>query len=120
MLPKRFSTGVRYKSASELNCLITFMQASGADADGTPNAPVALWTTYASISSWRAKEQDLQQQRSSQSRFKIVIRYSKRFSPTADMTILYHGQTYNIETISDIDGQHIQFELWAWIENQGV
>ena len=47
------------------------------------------------------------------------MRYSKLFTPTADMVILYHGDTYNIESVSDIDGQRVQLELWCWIENGG-
>jgi SPP1 family predicted phage head-tail adaptor len=119
-IPKRLATGVRYKSASELNCLITFQQASGAESDGTPHTPVAVWTTHANIAMWRGKESDKAQQRNAESSFKIVIRYSKRFKPTSDMTIVYHGQVYNIESVSDIDGQQVQLEIWAWIENDGV
>lgn len=118
MLPKKPSTLVRYKSASDLNCLVTFWQATGAAADGTPNAPVAVWTTHANITMWRGKEIDKAQQRNATSSFKITMRYSKYFTPTSDMTIVYHGQTYNIETVSDVDGQHVQLELWAWTENQ--
>ena len=117
MLPKRVSTGTRYMSASQFNSLITFYQATGASSDGTPNAAVPVWTTHANIAVWRAKEQDLKQTRNARSSFKITTRYSKLFTPTADMTILYHGQTYNIESVSDIDGQRIQLEIWAWIEN---
>lgn len=120
MLPKRISTNTRYMSASQLNCLITFMQATGAASDGTPIAPVAMWTTHANIAMWRGKEQDLKQTRNAVSSFKITIRYSKMFVPTSDMTISYHGQTYNIESVSDIDGQKVQLEIWAWIENTGV
>jgi SPP1 family predicted phage head-tail adaptor len=120
MLPKRISTGVRYMSASQLNSLITFMQARGAASDGTPNVPVAVWTTHANISMWRGKERDLKETRNAASSFKITIRYSTMFVPTSDMTISYHGQTYNIESVSDIDGQKIQLEIWAWIENDGV
>jgi SPP1 family predicted phage head-tail adaptor len=120
MLPKRISTGVRYKSASEYNCLISFMQAVGADSDGTPNRSAVVWTTHANIMMWRGRERDLQQTRNSQSTFKITIRYSKMFTPTSDMTISYHGQTYNIESVSDIDGQRVQMEIWAWTENDGM
>lgn len=120
MLPRKLSTGVRYKDASEFNSLITFMQAAGAETDGTPNAPVAVWTTWANIAMWRAKESDKPQQRNAVSSFKITIRYSTMFVPTSDMTIFYHGQTYNIESVSDIDGQKVQLELWTWIENDGV
>ena len=49
-IPKRASTGVRYKSASELNCKITFQQAVGAESDGTLNPPTTVWTTNANIS----------------------------------------------------------------------
>lgn len=119
-IPKRPATGVRYKSASELNCLITFQQASGAESDGTPNTSVPVRMTHANISMWRGKESEKAQQRNAESSFKIVIRYSKSFVPTSDMTILYHGQTYNIESVSDIDGQQVQLEIWAWIENDGV
>ena len=120
MLPKRISTGVRYKSASELNAIITFMQATPAASDGTPGAFAAVWVTYANIALWRGKEEDLPQIRNAASTFKITMRYNPEFIPTADMTILYHGTTYNIEAISDIDGQNIQLELWCWIENTGT
>ena len=120
MLPKRVSTGTRYMSASQLNSLITFYQATGASSDGTPNAAVPVWTTHANIAMWRGKEQDAKQMRNAASSFKITMQYSKRFTPTSDMTISYHGQTYNIESVSDIDGQKIQLEIWAWIENDGV
>jgi SPP1 family predicted phage head-tail adaptor len=119
MLAKKLSTGVRYKSASELNCLITFMQATGAESDGTLNPPASVWATHASITMWRGKENDTAQQRNAASSFKIVIRYNKYFVPTSDMTISYHSQTYNIESVSDIDGQQVQLELWCWIENDG-
>lgn len=119
MLPKKI-TGVRYPSASELNCLVTFYQATGAETDGTPNDPVAVWTTHAKISLWRGKEEDKQQQRNAMSSFKINIRYNVNFVPTSDMTIVYHGQIYNIESVSDIDGQHVFLELWTWIENDGI
>ena len=119
MLSKK-NTGVRYASASELNCLITFQQAVGAESDGTLNATASVWTTHTKISMWRGKENDTAQRRNAQSSFKIVIRYSKMFAPTSDMTILYHGQTYIIESVSDIDGQQVQLELWAYIENDGV
>lgn len=118
-IPKRASTGVRYKSASELNCKITFQQAVGAESDGTLNPPTTVWTTNANISMWRGTEDDKAQQRNSKSSFKITMRYSKLFTPTADMVILYHGDTYNIESVSDIDGQRVQLELWCWIENGG-
>jgi head-tail adaptor len=120
MLPKRISTGIRYKSASELNCVITFMQSTPAATDGTPGALAPVWTTHANIASWRGKEEDLKQVRDASSTFKITMRYSPIFIPTADMIIQYHDQTYNIETISDIDGQRIQLELWCWIENTGT
>lgn len=120
MLPRKLPTGVRYKDASELNSLITFMQAAGAESDGTLNPPVAMWTTWANIAMWRGKESDKPQQRNATSSFKITMRYSKSFTPTSDMTISYHGQTYNIESVSDIDGQKVQLELWTWIENDGV
>ncbi len=120
MLPRKLSTGVRYKDASEFNSLITFMQAAGAETDGTPNAPVAVRTTWANIAMWRGKESDKPQQRNATSSFKITMRYSKSFTPTSDMTISYHGRTYNIESVSDIDGQKVQLELWTWIENDGV
>jgi SPP1 family predicted phage head-tail adaptor len=119
-IPKRASTGVRYKSASELNCLITFQQAVGAESDGTLNAPTTVWTTHASITMWRGRENDAAQQRNAASSFKITMRYSKTFVPTSDMQIVYHGQTYNIESVSDVDGQQVQLEIWAWIENDGV
>jgi SPP1 family predicted phage head-tail adaptor len=117
MLPRKLSTGVRYKDASEFNSLITFMGATGAEPDGTFNASAALWTTWANIAMWRGKESDQPQQRNAVSSFKITIRYSTSFVPTADMTISYHGQTYNIESVSDIDGQQVQLELWCWVEN---
>ena len=119
MFLKKATTGVRYKTASELNCLVTFYQATGAESDGTLNAPVAVWTTHASITMWRGKEDKTAQQRNAASSFKITMRYSKYFTPTSDMTIVYHGQTYNIESVSDVDGQQVQLELWAWIENDG-
>lgn len=122
--PKRLSTGVRYKSASELNCLIQFARPNGGvQADGTLNAPTLLWTTHANIAIWRAKETAVGQQRNSQSSFKITIRFNRSDAtkvPTSDMIILYHGQTYNIETVSDVDGQQVQLEIWAWIENDGI
>jgi SPP1 family predicted phage head-tail adaptor len=120
MLPRRLSTGVRYKDASEFNSLITFMDAVGAEPDGTPNPPAALWTTWANIAMWRGKESDKPQQRNAASSFKITMRYSRFFVPTSDMTIVYNGQTYNIESVSDIDGQQVQLELWTWIENDGI
>ena len=116
MLPRKI-TGSQYVSATELNCLITYMQASGAETDGTLNAPVAVGTTHAKISMWRGRETDTKQQRNATSTFKIVVRYSKNFTPTADMTISYHGDTYNIESVSDVDGQKVQLEIWAWTEN---
>jgi SPP1 family predicted phage head-tail adaptor len=120
MFLKRATTGIAYKTASQLNCLITFMQATGAESDGTLNAPVAVWTTHANISMWRGKENDKAQQRNAQSTFKITIRYSPTFTPTSDMTISYHGQTYNIDSVSDVDGQRVQLEIWAWLENDGI
>ena len=119
MFLKKATTGVRYKTASELNCLVTFYQATGAESDGTLNAPVAVWTTHASITMWRGKEDKTAQQRNAASSFKITIRNSKSFAPTADMTILYHDVVYQIESISDVDGQQVQLEIWAWIENDG-
>jgi SPP1 family predicted phage head-tail adaptor len=119
-IPKRPATGVRYKSASELNCRITFQQATGAESDGTPNTPASVWTTNANIAMWRGTENTKAQQRNAHSSFKITVRFSKLFVPTSDMTILYHGQTYNIESVSDIDGQQVQLEIWAWIENDGI
>ncbi|HLX83806.1 MAG TPA: phage head closure protein [Terriglobales bacterium] len=120
MFTKRISTGVRYKTASELNCLITFQKAVGAENDGTLNPPTTVWTAHANIAMWRGREDDKTQQRNAASSFKITMRYSKQFVPTSDMTILYHGQTYNIESVSDIDGQQVQIEIWAWIENDGL
>jgi SPP1 family predicted phage head-tail adaptor len=117
ILPRKLSTGVRYMDASGFNSQITFMQAAGAEADGTLNPPVALWTAWANIAMWRGKESDKPQQRNAASSFKITMRYSIEFTPTSDMTIVYHGQTYNIESVSDIDGQRVQLELWCWIEN---
>jgi SPP1 family predicted phage head-tail adaptor len=119
MLPRTLATGTRYMSASGFNSLITFMDAVGAQPDGTFNTSVALWTTWANIAMWRGKESEQPQQRNAVSSFKITMRYSESFVPTSDMTILYHGQTYNIESVSDIDGQHVQLELWCWIENDG-
>ena len=112
------TTGIRYKTASELNCLITFQQATGAEADGTLNGFVDVWTTHASILMWRGREETEPQQRNATSTFKVVVRYNKYFTPTADMVISYHGDIYNIETVSDVDGQRVQLELWCWTENQ--
>ena len=116
-IPKRFSTGVQYKSASEYNSLIQFQQAVGAESDGTLNAPTTVWTTHANIAMWRGKELVTAQQRNATSSFKITVRYNRAFVPTADMTIIHHGTTYNIESVSDIDGQRVQLEIWAWTEN---
>jgi SPP1 family predicted phage head-tail adaptor len=120
-IPKRFATGVQYKSASDFNCRITFAQATGAESDGTLNAPVVVRTGVpANIAVWRAKEEEKAQQRNAESSFKITIRYSKAFVPTSDMIILHHGTTYNIESVSDIDGRRVQLEIWAWVENDGA
>jgi SPP1 family predicted phage head-tail adaptor len=120
-IPRRFSTNTQYKTASDFNCRIDFAQASGAETDGTLNTAVVVKSgVWASVAMWRGKEQDKAQQRNATSSFKITIRYDKNFVPTSDMVIQYHGQTYNIESVSDIDGQRVQLEIWAWIENDGL
>ena len=119
MLPKKLS-GVRYKSATERNCKIQFALATGAEADGTPKAPVILHTTKAKIAFWRAKENSTGEQRNGEADFKITVNYNKNFMPTSGMVILYHDQTYNIESVSDVDGQRRQLEIWAWMLNDGV
>jgi len=55
------------------------MQAVGAENDGTPNVPAAVWTTHANVAMWRGKEADTAQQRNATSTFKIVVRYSALF-----------------------------------------
>jgi len=121
MIAKRLSTGIRYKSAAELNCRIAFARAVGQQIDGTPKAATVLKSNVAAnVAIWRGKESTSSQQRNASSSYKITVRYNKNFVPTSNMIILYHGQTYNIETVSDIDGQHIQLEIWAWIENDGT
>jgi SPP1 family predicted phage head-tail adaptor len=113
--------GISYKTALDFNCRVAFAQASGAETDGTLNPAVIVKSgVWASIAMWRGRENDKAQQRNAASSFKITIRYDKNFVPTSDMVILHHGQTYNIESVSDIDGRRVQVEIWAWIENDGI
>ena len=120
MATPKNTRGISYKTATDYNCRIAFAQAVGAETDGTLNAPILVKSgVWANIAMWRGKEDDKAQQRNAVSSFKITIRYDKNVAPTSDIRIWYHGDTYNIESVSDIDGRRVQLEMWCWIENGG-
>lgn len=119
MLTKRLSTGVRYKSASELTCRITFTQPNaGQEADGTPLPETIVKTNvWANVAKWRGKETDKPQERTGQSSYQIIIRYPKAYSVDSGMNILLRNQRHNIESISDPDGQMVELHLWTFVDN---
>ena len=123
MLPKKLSTGVRYLSSSAFNCYVTFLNPDAGQAtDGTPNPPITVASgIHANIAQWRGKEVDKTQTRVAQSSYKIVIRYPKTYTVDASMQVqMTRGTTthlFNIESISDPDGQGVELHLWVWEDN---
>jgi SPP1 family predicted phage head-tail adaptor len=121
MLPKRFSTGTRYKSASEFNTPITISRPNAGQADdGTPLPETIVALTQANVAQWRNREVDKAQTRSAQASYKITIRYPKTYSLNAGMNILVRGQRHFIDSFSDEDGQRIQLSVWTWVENDTI
>jgi SPP1 family predicted phage head-tail adaptor len=121
-IPKRLSTGVRYVSAGEFNCQVTFTQPNaGAEGDGTPHdETVVKANVWAKVSQWRGKESDKAQERTAVSSYKMSLRYPKTFSVDTGMNILLRGQRHNIESFADPDGQRVQLDIWTWVENDAV
>jgi SPP1 family predicted phage head-tail adaptor len=117
-IPKRFSTGVQYLSASAFNTRITFMQPnSGQAADGTPNPPTVVACTHANMAQWRGKETDKQETRVATSSYKFIVRYPKTYSVDAGMNIMVRNQLHEIESFSDPDGQRIELHIWTFVQN---
>lgn len=118
MLPKKPS-GVRYKSANDYNCYVTILQPNAGQAlDGTPNAPMVVASNvHANVAQWRGREIDKGDERTAMSSYKVIIRYPKTYTVDSGMQMQLRNRLFNIESMSDPDGQQVELHIWVWEEN---
>lgn len=117
-LPKKLS-GVRYLSSAAFNCYVDVINPNAGQAsDGTPNPPLTVKCRVpANVAPWRSKEVDKAQTRIGQSAFKIVVRYPKSYLIDTGCQLILRGQTHEIESLYDPDGQQIELHMWTWTNN---
>ncbi len=117
-LPKRFGTGNRYLGSSAYNCKLDFYETNTGQTAGVPNDPAVVATNvHANVTPWRSKEIDKDQTRIGQSSFKAVIHFPQTYTVNTGMQIVWNGNTGEIDSIYDPDGQGVELHIYFWIND---
>jgi hypothetical protein len=104
--------------SSAYNCFLTFQDPNSGQTAGVPNAPVVVATNvHANVTPWRSKEIDKDQSRIGQSSYKAVIHFPQTFSVNTGMEIVWNGNTGEVDSAYDPDGQHVELHIYFWINN---
>src|ERR1700733_10756968 len=117
-LPKRLATGNRYLGSSAYNCRLDFYETNTGQTAGVPNAPtMTKCNVPANVTPWRSKEVDKEQTRIGQSSFKAVVHFPQSWSVNTGMQIVWNGNTGEVDSIYDPDGQQVELHIYFWINN---
>jgi head-tail adaptor len=116
-LPKQ-ATGVRYLNSTDYTTRVYFVQPNmGNGADGAPLPPAVVYSTYANIALWRAKQVEKEAILQGQASYKITIRYPRHVNIDTGMQIKVRDQLHNIDSFLDPDGRRREMLFYTWIGN---
>jgi hypothetical protein len=117
-LPKKLCTGIRYLASGAFNNFLTFQNPTTGQTAGVPNAPsIVASNVYANVTAWRSKEVEKAQNRIGQSIYKAVIHYPQTYVVNSGMQIVWNGNTGEIDSFYDPDGQQVELHIYFWINN---
>ncbi len=120
MALKRLNSGIGYTPIGSLSHRVTIQVQDDENPDelGGIDSYVPVATVWAKITALKGKELAQAQQMSEESTHLVIIRYFPGL--TAQMTLLYEGRFFKIESVMDPDERKVEQHLLCWERNIGA